>query len=214
MEESFIRNLPKIGRIVENKYISYRKIAIILYDVENYKKDIARNNEQSEYIIKRVNVIDEHVEDKIYTALQKMDFRPLPFNVEEARKRLRNEYRFVVIEHRDAFIGWTWDAVNFIYIPELEETIKLKEKEAFSFNTYIQKEYRNKGLNKKMLHTKIFLLHEEQFTKEWGHIWYWNKPSLASFTHMGWKIIGTCHYFKFLNIKLRYRTYNKKECTI
>jgi len=96
----------------------------------------------------------------------------------------------------------------------LEETIKLNDREAFSYNTYIQKDYRNKGLNKLMLHGKVSYLHDEHFTKEWGHIWRWNAPSLTSFTHMGWKIVGSYHYLKFFFIKIRYRAYNKTECGI
>ena len=205
------RVFQTLNKLMENKCIFYRKIAVVLYDVENYEK---LNLEKPEYMIKRINAIDQETEDKIKKALQQMDFRPLPFDLEEAKKRLENKYRFVVIEHDGEFVGWTWDAVGFMYIPELEETIRLKDREAFSFNTYIHKDHRNKGLNKLMLHGKVSFLQDENFTKEWGHIWSWNIPSLTSFTHMGWKIIGYYYYFKIFCIKIRYRGYKRTECSI
>lgn len=208
---TILTGLRNARRLLNDKYIFYRKIAIVMYDVKNYERI---NFGKSGYAIKRINIIDRDTVDKLRNALNKVDFSPLPFDIQEAKERLKNKYRFVVIEHDGEFVGWTWDAVGLMYIPELEETIQLKDREAFSFNTYIHKDHRNKGLNKLMLHGKVSFLQDEHFTKEWGHIWDWNIPSLTSFTHMGWKIVGYYHYFKFFCFKIRYRAYNKSECSI
>jgi GNAT superfamily N-acetyltransferase len=209
-----INILRKLFKVTTDKYIFYRRIAIVLYDVENYTNNQELKSEKLNISVKRIKTIDKNVESKLQKALSRVDFRPPPFDVEEAKKRLNNNYHFIVLEHNGEFIGWSWDAVGFIYIPELQETITIKDKEAFSFNTYIEKSYRNKGLNKITLHAKIQSLHKEKFRKEWGHIWSWNKPSLKSFTHMGWQIFGYYHYFRFFFLKIRYRAYSKKECSI
>ena len=210
---SIFKVLRKLREVINNKYIFYRRFVIVLYDVEDYENDEI-DFEKSQFVIRRINTIDKDTEDKINRAFKKVDFHPLPFDVEEARERLRNNYRFIAVEHNCEFVGWTWDAVGFIYIPELEETMKLKETEAFTYNAYIQKDYRNKGLNRLMLHGKISALKKEGFKKEWAHIWFWNAPSLTSFTHMGWEIVGYYHYVRFFFIKIRYRAYKKGNCGI
>lgn len=217
MEKGQFSRFGKLGKIVKDvadKYVFYNRIAIVLYDVENYERPNYNRFVKNGFEIKRIKTIDKNIEEKLIKALSKVDFQPLPFDVNEAKERLRNNYCFVVVEHNDKFVGWTWDAVGFVLIPELQERIELRDKEAFSFNTYIEKSYRSKGLNKLMLHGKISFLYDEGFKKEWGHIWRWNIPSLKSFTHMGWKIVGTYHYFRLFFIKIRYRSYSKTECAI
>ena len=209
-----LKGLKKFAALVNEKYVFYRRIAIVLFSIENYIDDRELISNKLKITIKRITAIDENIEKKLQEALLNVDFHPLPFDVKEAKERLNRNYRFVVLEHNEEFIGWTWDAVGSIYIPELEEIVKLKEKEAFSFNTYIEKSYRNKGLNKIMLHGKIRFLRNEKFKKEWGHIWSWNIPSLKSFTGMGWEIVGYYHYFKFFFIKIRFRAYKRKDCSI
>jgi hypothetical protein len=208
-------NLKKYLDFINQKIIFYRKVAIVKYDISNYKiiNDITLQNYQK-FNVKRIITLNPKIEKKLNAALLKVDFSPLPFTINEAKKRLTNGYHLIIMENNDEIIGWTWDAVRSYYIPELNEKIDLKQNECFSYNTYIDKRFRNKGLNKIMLHGKIASLYNEGFEKEWGHIWAWNIPSLKSFTGMGWVIIGYIYYFKFFFIKIKYRSYSKNAFSI
>jgi ribosomal protein S18 acetylase RimI-like enzyme len=205
--------LKKLSKAFNSKYIFYRRIAIILCELEEHNNQNF-NLEQLNITVKRVKYIDKKIENKLKNALLRMDFRPLPFDIDNARHRLNNNCHFIIIEQNDELIGWSWHAVGSVYNPELEERIKLNDRDAFVFNTYIEKAYRNRGFHKIMLHEKIKSLREEGFKKEWGIVWEWNTPSLKSFTHMGWQIFGYYHYFRFFFLKIRYRAYSKKECSI
>lgn len=197
--------IQKIWRLLNDRYIFYRRLVVIERHIEKKQSMIGSNIKKSEFSAKRVMNINGLLETKIKKALLRMDFHP-PFDIKEAKRRLKDGYFFIILEHNGEVIGWSWAAVNSIYIPEIEKEVNLGNRTAFSFNTYINKHYRNKGLNRLLFQMQLKSLSEEHFSIIWGLIYSWNENSIKSLTAMGWEITARYYYLKFIFIKIRYRS--------
>jgi GNAT superfamily N-acetyltransferase len=200
----------KIKKVINNRFIRYRQFFIVECDIENYRDDNEFNHKKSNILMRRIKTIDKNHENKITNALSKMDFNP-PFDIHEAKERLKRGYYFIIAEHNDEIIGWRWAAINSIFIPEIGKKVKLKNKEAYGFNVYIEKPYRNKGINKMLFKEEASYLHKDHFRKIWGLTYCWNIAPTKSLTHIGCKIAGYYHYFKFFFITIRFRSKLKKS---
>ncbi len=202
--------LQKINKAINERYIFYRRFAVVEYNIENHKNDNKFNQEKSKIFVRRIKTIDKNLEEKISDALSRMDFNP-PFDISEAKKRLEKGYYFVIAEQNDEIIGWRWAAINSIFISEIGKRVKLEKREAYDFNAYVEKLYRSKGINKIMIRHEVSCLHNARFRKMWGLNYSWNIAHLKSLTRMGYKIVAYYYYFKFFFIKIGYRSQLKQN---
>jgi RimJ/RimL family protein N-acetyltransferase len=159
--------------------------------------------DRMEFIPKRLREITPEYEAKIKGVLYRMDFKP-PFDIQEAKRRLKKGYYFIILENDIEIIGWSWAAINRVFFDEFNCHINIKGKHAFFFNTYVYKGFRGKGLNHIVFHEKLHQLKKDGYDKIWGLIYKSNKPSRRSFQKIGFEEIGSYRFAKLLFMNFRF----------
>ena len=159
--------------------------------------------EEMEIFPKRLEKINSDDAKKLEDAINRMDGKPT-FDVEEAKRRLSMGFYLITLQCNDEMIGWNWGGVNRVYFGEFNCHLKLKKGHAFSYGTYVQKEYRNKGINNILKKELSFHLKKDGYDKIWGLIHKWNHASTNSLLKMNWKIIGDYNFIKFLFMNFKF----------
>ena len=154
-------------------------------------------------VAKQLKKITPEYETKIISAIQKMDFTP-PFNIQEAKRRLKKGCYFIILENDIEIIGWSWAAINRVFFDEFNCHINIKGKHAFFFNTYVHKGFRGKRLNHIVFHEKLHQLKKDGYDKIWGLIYKSNKPSRRSLQEIGFEEIGSYSFAKLLFMNFRF----------
>lgn len=183
-----------------------KSMVTVEYDLEHFSKEKISYPiviDGMKVVAKRLVEINTEYEERIEMVLCRMDFTP-PFNIEEARRRLNKGYYFIILENDSQIIGWDWAAINKVFFDEFYCNIDLQDKESFSFNTYISKEFRGKKLIKILLNEKLFQLKKDGYSKIWGLIYPSNMASRKSFRENGWKEIGYYRFLKLLFMDFRF----------
>lgn len=140
---------------------------------------------------------------KIEKAIAQMDFKP-PFDIEEAKHRIKEGWYFVILENGKEIIGWSWAAVNRVFFDDFNCFIRLKEGCAFSYNIYIKKQYRGRRLNHITLRELLYQLRHDGCEKTWVLVHKWNYGSLRSLNSMGWRVVGHYNFIKLMFLNLRF----------
>ena len=151
-----------------------------------------------------VEKIDEALSEKIEKALGKMVFHP-PFDIKEAKDRLRRGYYFIILEDGREIIGWCWAGIGTVYVPEIQKSVVLGRGEAIGLNAYIAEDYRGKGLIGLVYRKKFESLNADGYTKILGFPYSWNQDSIKSMMSSAWRIVGDYYYIRLLFIKIRCR---------
>ena len=159
--------------------------------------------EGMEIFPKRLREINSDDTKKLEDAINRMDSKPT-FDVDEAKRRLSRGFCFITLQCSGKMIGWSWAGVNRVYFQDLNSYIDLKQGTAFSYNTYIQKNYRGKQLNHIVFTEKQYQLKKDGYDKIWGLIHKWNHTSTNSLLKMNWKIIGDYNFIKFLFMNFKF----------
>ncbi|MFX0199067.1 MAG: GNAT family N-acetyltransferase [Candidatus Hodarchaeota archaeon] len=157
----------------------------------------------SKFYPKRLFEISPEYQARIEEVFTDMDHRPL-FDISEAKHRLENGFFFIILENDSEILGWSWAAVNRVYFKDFNCFLPIKEKTAFSFNTYVKKQFRGRRLNQLIVHEKLLHLKKAGYDYIWGLIYPWNHSSIKSFTRMNWEIIGKYYFMKFFFMNLRF----------
>lgn len=184
---------------LRNKIFHFSSMCAVEYDLTRFPMDtqaISTEIGGELFVSNRLCDFDQVLEMSLEKAISKMDFTP-PFTLDEARRRLERGHYLIIVETDGMIVGWSWAGVGMVHFGEFDCVIKLNEGHAFSFNTYIDKEYRGKGLNQLVLNQQLLCLKKDGFKKVWALIHVDNKASLRSYLKNGWRNIG---YYRFLKL--------------
>jgi GNAT superfamily N-acetyltransferase len=140
---------------------------------------------------------------KMEKAISQMDYKS-PFNIQEAKRRIKEGGYFIILENGSEIIGWSWAAVNRVFFDEFNCFIEIKERCAFSYNLYIKKQYRGKRLNHVTLGELLYQLKNDGYNKAWVLVQKWNNGSLKSLNSMGWRIVGDYKFIKLMFLNFRF----------
>lgn len=191
---------------IKKNIFSLNSMVVVEYDLSRLlTKEIAYPIvvDGMQVVAKQLQEITPEYENRIISAIQKMDFTP-PFNIQEAKRRLKEGYYFIILENDIEIIGWSWAAINRVFFDEFNCHINIKGKHAFSFNTYIHKAFRGKGLNHIVLHEELHQLKRDGYDRFWGLIHKSNKPSRNSYQKIGFEEIGSYRFAKLLFMNFRF----------
>lgn len=159
--------------------------------------------EGMEVSAKRLREIRPEDGTKIEHAIKRMDIKPT-FDLEEAKKRVSHGFYFITLQLEDKIIGWDWAGVDKVYFDQFNCHIQLRKGHVFSFNTYIEKAYRGRGLNSIVVKGKLYELVKDGYGKIWGLAHKWNQASIKSFENMNWKFLGNYNFIKLFFLNLRF----------
>jgi len=198
-------NCLLMKHFIRNTIFHYSSMITVAYDLERFPpgKQVACNEiDGGRFIARQIHMLDPVMENELEKAVARMDFSP-PFTLEEARMRLAGGHYFSVVENENQIIGWSWAGVGKVFFGEFNCMVELKQRHAFSFNTYIDKEFRGKGLNQLVLNQQLLCLKKDGFKKVWALIHVYNKASLRSYLKNGWLEIGRYRFLRicFLDFK-------------
>lgn len=159
--------------------------------------------EENKIEVNRIKQIDDAIKDQLENSLKKSDITPT-FNINEAKKRIDKGSYFFILKCNENIIGWSWAKVGTVFFDEFQDTINLKEKHAFAYNSFILKEYRGKGLISLLYQEKLNHLKKDGIVKVWALVHKWNKKSLKSFNKMKWTKLGNYTFLRVLFFNLKF----------
>ena len=90
-----------------------------------------------------------------------------------------------------------------VYISDYDKIIKLPNKMAFIYDTYVLEDQRKKGVAKYLITHAIKFLKAHKYTKVRCHIPPWNKASISAYEKIGFRKISYIRYFKIFGIPIR-----------
>ncbi|WP_028575398.1 hypothetical protein [Desulfonatronovibrio hydrogenovorans] len=187
---------------IKKNIYSLHKMHTFAYDLDSYNRIPVEEidsgvSDMKKLYFKHIKKSDSVFESRMLSAFSKMDFKP-NFNIEELRKRFGLGYFLTITEteHKE-IVGWTWAAVKKVFFDDFNCYIKIKPKHAFSYSTYVHKDYRGKKLNHFMKEVNFYNLKQMDYNCIWALVHTWNKSSIRSLQNMKWDSIG---YYKFLKL--------------
>jgi len=190
---------------IKNNIFNLQSTLVVRYDLsqlptERFSYPVLING--LKLYAKRLFELSPEYQLKIEEAFSQMDHPPL-FDIKEAMDRLKNGFFFVILENESGILGWSWAAINKVYFNDFNCFLKINDKAAFSFNTYVKRQFRGRRLNRVIVNEKLFHLKQAGYNYIWGLIHQWNHPSIKSFTSMNWEIIGKYYFMKFFFMNFR-----------
>ena len=191
---------------IKRNIFSYQSMVTVMCDLTGSSVE----KPPSPTIVEGMEIFPERLREitaddakKLEEAIHHMDGKPT-FDAEEAKKRLGKGFYFITLQCDNVVIGWNWGGINKVYFGEFNCQLKLKNDHAFIYGTYIQKEYRNKGINGILTKELSFHLKKDGYDKIWSLIHKWNHASIKSRLKMNWKIIGDYNFIKFLFMNFKF----------
>lgn len=178
----------------------------IVYDLSNHpeKKDhtqIYINNKKLNCFV--VKKLEPQLNEKIEQTISRMDIKP-SFDINEIQKRLAKGFFFAVAMVEDKVIGWTWGAVNKVYFEDFNCWIKITDSFVFTYNTFVDKDYRGKRVGQYLKDEMCHCLKSNGYIKIWGLVHTWNKASLKSNLRFGFKLSGDYRFIKLFGLNLHF----------
>ncbi len=150
-----------------------------------------------------IQALDIEMTSMLEQAFARMDAKQ-SFSISDIHKRLSAGYVFSVGIIQDHVVGWTWGAINKVYFSDFNCTINLEEKVAFSYNTFIDKDYRGKKINNYILNNILLYFKQKHYKKIWCLIYPWNIASIKSYTNNGWKLTGDYRFIKLFGMNFHF----------
>ena len=136
------------------------------YNLTNY------NNVKIIPEIKQVFFIDEKkLKSSIDEFQVELEWNNM-WSIEDAKQRLKDGWKLLVIEKDNKYIGWSW----------IDISIKKW------FNLYVHKDYRNMGYGKELIYSILNLANDKGLDILYADVDDWNKNSQKLFRKCGWKI--------------------------
>ena len=115
------------------------------FNLHNYTEHKVSKN------IKRIEVIDrKKLQDGIDTFQKELDWQQM-WSVDDAEKRLKDNWWFYIIEKNDKYIGWAWfDTPNKQFC-----------------NLYVHKNYRDDGYGKDLVYVRLNECKKQGIERVW-----------------------------------------------
>jgi len=129
-------------------------------------------------------------------------FKPA-FDIAVARERLRNGGYCFVCEDGGRIVGYTWFASGEGHLVDARVKIRLDERQAYAYNSYVMHEYRGSNIFRHLLIAGARVLCPRGFTGGLGAAMNWNAASRnilarAGFRTAGHLIVGYFLSFRYL----------------
>lgn len=95
------------------------------------------------FVFRELSSLDYHALEAILAVqgTEEPVFRPA-FDMAEAARRVLMGGRCFICEDKGRIAGYAWFATHECYIPEVQATIRLKDREIYAYNAYVGRKYR------------------------------------------------------------------------
>ena len=120
----------------------------------------------------------------------------------EIEVALRNNHIYSRLMVGGQIGGYNKLSFNQVYIYDFDRILRLPKGVAFTYDTMIELEIRNKGLGAFLLSEAIKEARRRGVRQVWGHIPPWNKASLRMHQNLGFKAERHIKFGCYLGIKM------------
>ena len=107
---------------------------------------------------------------------------------------------FTSLKLNDRTIGYNKTGFNRVYIEDFKDIFNFPANVAFTYDTFILPEYRNKGYASFLLANVLSRLKENGFKSIWAHIPAWNKASEKMHGRLGFQRVRFVRYYNILGL--------------
>ena len=109
---------------------------------------------------------------------------------------MQNGHVLVAAFSGDEWVGYNWISLKPIEVEEVERDIHFTG--AYLWRGYIKKEYRQRGIFKKLLYYSLYQVKNKYKRNEvYGIIETANMPSIKGVERLKFSRVGTINYFRF-----------------
>lgn len=132
-------------------------------------------------------------------------FTPV-FDILGAQERLRKGGYCFVCEDRGRIVGYTWFASREGYLMEVQATIKLRQGQAYAYNSYVMRDYRGGNIFGNLLIAGARVLCRRGFTGGVAAAMDWNAASRKTLSRVGFSEMGLLTVGYFLSFRYMINT--------
>lgn len=116
---------------------------------------------------------------------------------------LNYNHCWLSVRYKRRIIGCIKIGFGYVYITDYDKVVKLPDKMAFIYDTYVLKEMRRKGVAKFLIIQALKFVKTKGYSKVGCHIPPWNKSSINAYEKIGFKKINYIRNFNFFGFSLR-----------
>lgn len=109
------------------------------------------------------------------------------YNPEEISTGLPMGHLYTNLKYRGKIIGYNKTGFNSVYIEDFKRVYQFPKNVAFTYDTYINPEYRNRSYGAFLLSKVCINLKEKGFKSIWAHIPPWNNASESMHRKLGFQ---------------------------
>lgn len=131
---------------------------------------------------------------------------PWIFVQKEVDAALQYRHCYPVISYCGEKAGYIKIALGRAYVEDFDEILLLREDEAFVCDTFIDPQFRGKGLSRTLLGETIGWLRKKQIRYLFCHIPSWNEASLNLYRGYGFKKIHKVRHVRLFGLRYYTRT--------
>lgn len=179
LKQVFIRGIKKIQYLIfhSNHAYWYRNDLNNLYTPKNrVNEDISVDFDQPHETI-------EYIKNFGY------------FYHKEIEIGLKEGHMYTSLKLHNRTIGYNKTGFNNVYIEDFKKVYRFPPGVAFTYDTYIDPNYRNKGYGAYLLYNVCTYLKSKGFRSIWAHIPPWNKASIVMHEKTGFQKKEYIAYF-------------------
>ena len=148
-------------------------------------------------------VLEEDQKEKLHTWLYRnRNLYPWVYFPNEIEFSNKFDHWYPVVYDNGSIIAWMKVGRSQVYVHDFETVTEFPDKLAFIYDTFVDPEYRGRGLGSMMIkQTKIFLA-EHGYDAVACHIEDWNKPSIKTFQSNSFSPLGQIRFLRILFFRL------------
>ncbi len=105
----------------------------------------------------------------------------------EIKTGLSEEHLYSNIKYKGKIIGYNKTGFSKVYIQDFKDVYQFPQNIAYTYDTYIDPEYRKRYYGTILLSEVCRYLKLKGFKSVWGHVPPWNKASIALHKKLGFK---------------------------
>lgn len=181
---------------IKNFIFFYKRPAVFLRDFSEIFDSHSLASFNDGYSFEKIDKLDLRIIEDIKGLFENLEYKK-PFTIKDADERLNDGQIFFVIKHNGHIVGWRWYAFQEVYCSEFSCKIKIKKKQCYAYNLFVDKNYRGNDL------AAILIVNAERYLKKigvefvWSINYDWNVASQKTVINSGAKKIG---YYSVINV--------------
>lgn len=113
---------------------------------------------------------------------------------------LSEGHLFANVKHEDEIVGYNKTGYGKVYIQDFKKAFLFPERVAFTYDTFIDRKYRNRNLGAFLLNEVCKKLRELGYKSLWAHIPPWNHASISMHQKLGFRRLQLISYYRVAGV--------------